>query len=108
MGKFSNKRSAVAISADNTIAILETNGKKKGSKEYRVAHVQALENYKWDEKIQDCTNDHDVWIKNARYTWANSKVYKTQDEVMKAAKILYDDCGYVEYGICFVEIPRKF
>ena len=95
------------MSADNGIYILETEGP-----EFRVAHLQAVENVDWDESKGKQTDNPDVQIKNAREMWANSKVFYSKDAALsEAAQILKDlsKNGFpCEYGISFVEIPRVF
>lgn len=122
------------MSADNTIAILETGIEKK---EYRVAHLQAVENIQYDENAPDlgyCPNkntyckDHtpdictmciayenryysdnlDVLIRNARKMWKDCPVYNDEAEAFLAAKAMYEEIGYCEYGIRTIKIPRDF
>lgn len=94
------------MSADNGIYILSTL-KGKGH-EYRVAHLQAVENYEWDDKIKGYTEDPDVQIKNAREMWDGCKVFKKEKGALKLAHKLADDVDILEYGICYVYIPYVY
>lgn len=123
------------MSSDNGVYILVTGDKKP--KEYRVAHLQAVENYLHDENIpypdycknhncycqehnpEECpmciaynkkfnSPDPDVHIRNARKMWANSLVYKTEGKAVHKAMELYRECYICEYGIQTIEIPRDF
>lgn len=120
------------MSADNGIYILETIGP-----EYRVAHLQAIDNLEYDDsmpELEHCPNSHtwtdnhnpaecklcrkyaekfnsqnpDVHIKNARMMWKNCHVFTAEEEAMKAAMEMLKDCCVCEYGICYIKIDRKF
>jgi hypothetical protein len=97
------------MSADNGIYILETEGP-----EYRVAHMQAVENYMWDEDARDYSNNPDVHIRNARTMWRNCKAFTNKMDAANLAfemeeKILSDDFyPILECGISTIKIPRKF
>ena len=61
------------MSADNGIYILKTqgycsihDGYDEHSSEFRIAHLQAVENVNWDHDGNDYTDDPDVMIHNAR------------------------------------------
>lgn len=94
------------MSADNTIAILTT-PKGKGF-EYRVAHQMAIENYKWDYKKKEYTDNPKVQIKNAREMWKDCRVINDEAEAFTEAKRIYDEVGYTEYGIQFINIDVEF
>jgi len=94
------------MSADNGIYILTT--LKDDSIEYRVAHLQAVDNIYWDDKIKKETFDDDVMIKNAREMWIDFKYFKSKKKAIDYAIKLHDKIGYVEYGISFIEIDREF
>ncbi len=100
------------MSADNTIAILQT--KKGKGYEYRVAHLQAVDNYSWDDKRKKHTDNPQVQIKNAREMWSDCKPTRKKSDALLQADRLYqtilqdDFCPYVEYGICFIEIDSEF
>ena len=114
------------MSADNGIYILKTLKTLKTLKgygfEYRVAHLQGVENYQWDDTKQnpdkdyvgDYTDDPDVQIINARLLWKDCAVHTDQDAAWKVAEAIYDDimkddmCPIVEYGISVIYIPREF
>lgn len=104
------------MSADNGIYILETSGS-----EFRVSMLQAVENYMWDDNLQQpdksyCggySNNPDIQIVNAREMWKDCKVYSNSEDAMTEAKIIYDeimssDFPILEYGISFIKIDRKF
>lgn len=94
------------MSADNGIYILKT--PKGDGFEYRVAHLQGIENYEWDEQIGGCTDDPDVYIDNARYMWKDCEVFSDEVGVMTLALKMEREYTYVEYGICCIDIDREF
>ena len=98
------------MSADNGVYILETKGP-----EYRVAHLQAVDNvyYSWSTADDGTTNgdevdDQDIWIMNAREMWFGAPVFTDEDEAWRAARELHDKIDYTEYGISKIEIDRVF
>jgi hypothetical protein len=100
------------MSADNGIYILRTLKKDcpEGSLdpyEYRVAHLQAIENVDWDETTGGYTEDPDVRIKNAREMWARCNVV-SKKEVDQKADELERKYGWTEYGIAYITIERVF
>lgn len=113
------------MSADNGIYILKTLAKDKafGDYEYRVAHLQAVENMNFDWNASDPvilasrenrSTNPDVHIANARRMWANCSVHTNiKDALMQAyemeQKILADEyCPVLEYGISSIHIDRVF
>lgn len=107
------------MSADNGIYILET--VKGNGKEYRVEHLQAVENYLWDENLQvpeksykgGETDNPNIHIKNAREMWANCKVFTNKQDASLEADKLYNeiiesDFPIIEYGISTIKIDREF
>ena len=94
------------MSADNVIAILQT--RKGNGFEYRVAHQMAIENYKWDDKIHDYTNDPKIQIKNARKMWNGCKVITDRTQAFQEASAQLQKVGYVEYGIQDFFIDAEF
>lgn len=106
------ERSAVAISADNGIYILQT--KKGDGFEYRVAHLQAVENYRWDDDKHTDSDDPQIQIKNAREMWGECEVIVDRTSALQVAdamaqKILDDEfCPILEYGISFIKIDAEF
>ena len=99
------------MSADNGIYILQTN--KGDGFEFRVVHLQAVENYQWDNVDKCYTDDEDVLIENAREMWRDCEVFTDKREAFLEAdeqteEILSDDCGILEYGICTIKIDREF
>ena len=94
------------MSADNGIYILRT---PKGDKvEFRVAHLQAIENYEYDERTNEQTKDPNVHITNARKMWKDSPIFKTERSVLLFAEHMARDYSILEYGICFINIDREF
>lgn len=96
------------MSADNGIYILETIGP-----EYRVAHLQAIDNLAYDESAPKGSERYnsknpDVLIKNARKMWQNCQVFTSEERAMKSAMEMLKDCCVCEYGICYIKIDRKF
>jgi hypothetical protein len=96
------------MSADNGIYILKTDC--DDGHEYRVAHLQAVENYLWDN-ARECESDNpDIHIANARKMWDDSDVYSSEGEALKRAVEIEEklDLWVLEYGISQIRIPRKF
>lgn len=97
------------MSADNGVYILQT--KRGDGWEYRVSHLQSVEDYTWNGS--DHAGGPDTQIKNARQMW-RGQVYATKAEALVAADkmaedILSDDfCPVLEYGISTITIPREF
>lgn len=91
------------MSADNGIYILETEGP-----EFRVAHLQAVDNLEWDDETSSPSDNPDVWIKNAREMWRASAVYSNADDAYRRARDLLKKHEWTEYGICEIRIGRKF
>lgn len=94
------------MSADNGIYVLETKGP-----EFRVAHLQAIDNLTWDDEKKDHNNDPDVAIKNARSMFGRAKKFKDKESAIlyahKQAEEIVED-GPLEYGVCSISIDRKF
>ena len=95
------------MSADNGIYILVT---PKGDKfEYRVAHLQAVENLYYSGQYMDIiTDDPALHIIEARKMWGFSKVFFNKDKALREAVEIWDRKTVVEYGIQFIEIDREF
>lgn len=101
------------MSADDGIYILRTLGKDGIiAYEYRVSHLQAVENVSWDIIKGDYTEDQDVMIANAREMWNSYPVFQNDIDALAEAKRLHDEItdeiGYTEYGICYIYIERQF
>jgi rubrerythrin len=106
------------MSADNGVYILKTGVDEK--KEWRVAHLQAVENvnfntdaedsdycslrYTWtsDHRPDECpqcialdkrynSNNPDIQIKNARRMWKDCKVFHNETSALTEAKRIYDE-----------------
>lgn len=117
------------MSADNGVYVLATPDDNGGT-EYRIAHLQAIENIDWgrcpihgsdchygNDGREDCeqchknagyNSDPDNTIANAREIWGNAKVYTEKSEALMAAADVYASLDVCEYGICILEVPRKF
>jgi hypothetical protein len=97
------------MSADNGIYILRTLVSiSPRIFEYRVKHLQAIDNLGWDSKIEEYTQDPDIHIKNARKIFAKCFPIETREEALKEALKRMEEIGYVEYGIQEIEIDRIF
>lgn len=95
------------MSADNGIYVLETNTETAGVTEFRVSHLQAIDNIAWDCLKHECTDDEDVRIFNARRMWTGP-VYKNREDAMKYAQELSGEFDILEYGISSIRINRDF
>lgn len=91
------------MSADNGIYILETDGP-----EYRVAHLQAVENINWNESLGREDSSDDTAIDNASRMWKGSAVHTSRQTALMEADKMARDCPVLEYGISFIKIKRSF
>lgn len=66
---------------------------------WRVCHSQAIENIYWWEEGNRWVEKDTINPKVIREYFADSKVYKTMDYALLKAQELYEDIGFVEYGI---------
>ena len=97
------------MSADNGVYILETLKKDKPNTfEFRVAHLQAVENVDWDQKQKCETEDDQIRIKNARKMWKNCKIFTSKKDALTFASDVLDELMICEYGISFVTINEVF
>ena len=96
------------MSADNGIYVLRTLRADGEGHEYRVADLQAVENYRYDRKEHRDTENPDVWIANAREMWDHFWVLPTEDLAMRQASKMADDCTFLGYGISMISIDRVF
>lgn len=116
------------MSADNGVYILET-PTADGGLEYRVSHIQAVENMDWDRcpihgrdihrgndgrrRCPECvahnrvTDDHNVIIQNAREMW-RGKVYTDKAAALLAASEVLEKLYICEYGISFIRVNAQF
>jgi hypothetical protein len=98
------------MSADNGIYILAT--PKGSTKEYRVCHLQGIDNlfydYKGDYVSSQTPHGLEVIIKNAREMFKNTPIFETHDKALRHASKLAKDCIILEYGICDIEINKEF
>jgi hypothetical protein len=91
------------MSADNGIYILET------TDGYRVAHLQAVNNvdYGVRRRATEAEND-DIRIKNARMMWDKAPFFREKEMARQYAFKLEERHQLLEYGICWIKIPRNF
>ncbi len=94
------------MSADNGVYILRTPA--ADGYEYRVEHLQAVENYTWDDEARQETDDVDIHIINARKMWGHSEVYTQEAKVFSKAFRIYSDLSVCEYGVAIIDIDREF
>ena len=94
------------MSADNGIYILRT--LKGDDFEYRVAHLQGIENLEWDEVGGGYTDNQDVHIKNARRMWSDCEVFAHETEALAFALKMEKCLDILEYGISSIDIDREF
>lgn len=88
------------MSADNGIYILQTlNERNEDGYEYRVSHLQAIDNIGFHPDTQ---------IINARIFWPILPVYKIRLDALETADALALKIEYLEYGINFIKIDRKY
>lgn len=80
------------MSADNTILIMGF-----GDETYRVGHFQNTENLYWNEKSQSFSENLNLDMVQLFFGGLDS--YLNYEDAFKEATILYEDVGYVEYGI---------
>ena len=98
------------MSADNGIYVLVTKRTRtqengvifNDGKEhlvFRVAHVQAIDNFDWYQKNQ--IYNLGAYMKD---TWGASEVYKTVEAVMRKAVEMAKQYPVLEYGIRVIEV----
>ena len=94
------------MSADNTIAIVKSPNYKTGLTEYRVNHVQAIENI---HEQPDIGGFNSKWLK---HLFGDCQVYTSELEAIKEAhlieKKILEDGFPIEYGIRTIEIGVPF
>lgn len=99
------------MSADNGIYILRTlSYTDEFEYEYRVSHLQAIDNIYWNshyDKMSD-EEDLDIHIMNAVPCWKNSEVFYDVHSAYNRALKNLDDVEFTEYGICHIFIDRHF
>ena len=102
------------MSADNCIAILKTTDKfikeneytlvntfGKGVTAYRVAHIQAVDNFDW--YIENEIHNLGTWMLCG---FGNVQPVYHQDEAFEIAHKLLDSIHYVEYGIVELDASK--
>lgn len=93
------------MSADNTILILELND------QYRVDHIQGMDNIYWkngEEKEKPISLrifEFFYGIKPINCDWLT---LNSRDKALGQAIALYEDAGYVEYGIQTLKIDKTW
>ena len=102
------------MSADNGIYILITTDKfvkvddhitannGKPVEAYRVAHVQAIDNFDYYKKYEP----HNLGTYMYK-TWGDGDVFYEKTKALVKAQELYDDFSFVEYGIAEID-AREF
>ena len=98
------------MSNNTGIYILKT---KKGlGYEYRVKEIVDVDEYKWDNEIDQETDNKDIHIENAREMWADCEVHVNEATATAEAQVLLDkyvaEHGFCENGISEIYIPREF
>ena len=90
------------MSADNTVAILQSPSRSGECQEYRVVHAQAIENINYGCKPGEF-NDSELLS-----YFGDSKVFTEEQEALVYALDLQDEIGYVEYGVSVISMNRPF
>lgn len=94
------------MSADNSIAILYSKD------EIRVAHCQALENINYWHVENAPIYQFELRKELNPYILFNyfnsSPIFKIEEDAFKYAQQLYNEIGYVEYGICKIIYDKEF
>ena len=91
------------MSADNGIYILETIG------EYRVQHLQGVDNLWWDDEEEDYVNHITECVKdNAREMWGDAPTFTNKQDVLVYATELAEQYPILEYGISFIQLDIVF
>ena len=108
------------MSADNTIIVLETQG------EFRVGHFQAADNlwFTWINPFKLPESDSADKDKIGEQSVISARVFEyfyhidpipngllnmgAKEKALKQAGELYDEMGYVEYGIQLLKLDKTF
>ena len=94
------------MSADNGVYILRTTTPKKCVFEYRVAHLQAIEN------ISSNKLESKKWASVVKDYFGNSMVYSTREGAWEKAGKIYDTIvnggDICEYGIVEIHVNRRY
>lgn len=101
------------MSADNTIIVLSTVTEWERQNHviyrvpkyrvYRVAHIQAWDNFEWYQENQPYNLGYYLWS-----CFKDSTVYKDRQSACNKSEQLYNEIGYVEYGIQHVDTEYVF
>lgn len=91
------------MSADNGVYIMETLTYGLEN-EFRVAHLQSVDNYLWDLVNMKVTDDEDWHLFNARRTWTGPAM--SSDAADRLAEQIHDGLEVCEYGIVNLKINR--
>jgi hypothetical protein len=95
------------MSADNGVYILKTIN-PKGGYEFRVEHLQAVDNVGWDDNLRRMTDDPIVQIHNAHEMWGHSHVWGTREDAFRIAEKILEDLDVCEYGIQTITIQAQW
>jgi hypothetical protein len=96
------------MSADNTIGILITRRRDgQEGNEYRVAHVQAVENIEMNPDYPSA--DHPVLHReNVRRLVGRSSFFYSIEEANRTAELMEGCAGFVEHGIRVLDFASVF
>jgi hypothetical protein len=89
------------MSADNGVYVLYTEGP-----EYRIAHMQAVDNL-----YKEFSPEKESWSPDVDYiveSFGKSKVYLDLTEALDAANMLEDQVGYTEYGTSLISEFKEY
>ena len=87
------------MSADNGIYVLFTDSEKNGP-QYRVAHLQAIDNIYGNFSEEKCKYEGKPEVINDYF--GGAKTFHTLNEALDYAEELENDIGYTEDGICVI------
>jgi len=90
------------MSADNGIYILQS-PTESGSLEYRIAHLQAIENHSFYGE-----NGEKELCAYELLRWGNSKCYKSKSQALNNAHDLAETKPILVYGVKIIKSPIQF
>ncbi len=94
------------MSADNGIYILVTKGRKRGQKEYRVIHAQAIENIcetpDYPASPQESVLDRECVLE----LFGECRVFTDRKFAEGYAMCMEDQTWFTEYGISFLDFSQ--
>jgi hypothetical protein len=91
------------MSADNGVYILATKSARRGKREYRVAHAQAIENLSCWDYIDHLGNLNPEF---ALLLFGKCRVFTDRKLAEGYALRISDEVGYTEYGIKFLDFTH--